>query len=212
MSDDSASPSAPTPREFYAERLPAQFNRMLEDQERAVVEARRVCDEMKAVDATIRVEVRGEGGGTFFLNVAGGRMAAGDAPAHAPLLTLVQDDRAFARVVTEAGDSALGMLGGLSGLAGEMRLTVGRIRNLEGVKGCLRFTVTGGDGFTLLAHFGPEPVPDTPDTTISVDPEGYTELRAGRLDPQTAFMSGRIQVEGDMQLAMQLALAALSPD
>lgn len=202
----------PTPREFYAERLPAQFNRLLESQEQAVAEAQRVLDQMRAVDATIRVEVRGPEGGTFFLNVAGGRMSAGDEPARSPFLTLVQDARAFARVAAEAGDSALGMLGGLSGLTGEMRLTAGRIRNLEGVKGCLRFTVTGDDGFSLLTHFGPEPVPDAPDTTISVDPEGYAELRGGRLDPQTAFMSGRIQVEGDMQLAMQLALAALSPD
>jgi putative sterol carrier protein len=50
------------------------------------------------------------------------------------------------------------------------------------------------------------------DTAIRVDTEAYRELRAGKLDPQEAFLAGKIAVEGDMQKAMQLALAVLSPD
>jgi hypothetical protein len=204
--------SAPTPAEFYRETIPRQFNRLLVEQERAVESAQRVLDAMRGVDATIRVDVRGAGGGSFFLNVAGGQMSAGDAPAHPPFLTLIQDREAFERVAREAGDSALGMLGGLSGLTGEMRLTAGRIRNLAGVQGCIEFSVTGENGFSLRTHFGPGPAPDEPQTRVRVDEQGYRDLREGRLDPQQAFMSGAIAVEGDLQLAMQLALAALSPD
>jgi len=202
----------PTPDEYYSERLPSQFNRMLSDQERAVADAQRVLDGMRAVSASIRVDVAGEGGGTFYLNVVAGHMTAGDAPAHDPFLTLIQDRAGFERLVEEAGDSALGMLGGLSGLAGELKLTAARIQNLAGVSGCLAFTVSGDDGFSLRTHFGPGPVPEEPTTRITVAPEGYAKLRAGELDPQQAFMSGAIKVEGDMQLAMQLALAALTPD
>ena len=106
----------------------------------------------------------------------------------------------------------MGFLGGLSGLAGGMKLTQGRIENLSGVSGCLRFEITGDRGFALLTHFGSAPLPDQPDTSIAVSPEAYQALRSGELDPQDAFMNGQIQVEGDMQLAMQIALAALSPD
>ncbi|HME70283.1 MAG TPA: hypothetical protein VKM54_10505, partial [Myxococcota bacterium] len=66
------------PRSFFTQKMPQDWNRALVEQERAVAEARRVLDGMQAVDATIRVEVRGEAGGTFFLNVAAGRMEAGD--------------------------------------------------------------------------------------------------------------------------------------
>ena len=45
-----------------------------------------------------------------------------------------------------------------------------------------------------------------------VERSAYAELRNGQLNPQDAFLTGRIQVEGDLQLAMQLALAAVAPD
>ena len=88
----------PTPDEYYGERLPSQFNRMLGDQERAVADAQRVLDGMRAVNASIRVDVSGEGGGTFYLNVEAGRMAAGAAPSHDPFLTLIQDRDGFERL------------------------------------------------------------------------------------------------------------------
>jgi len=205
-------PEPPDPRTFYGERIPAQFNRAFEEQAARGEEGRRVYEGMRAVSATIRVQVEGEGGGTFFLNIEQGRMRAGDAPAHEPFLTLLQDRRAYARLTREAGDSALALLGGLSGLAGEMRLTRARIENLRDVDGLVRFEVTGDDGFALRTHFGTSPVPDEAKTTIRVDERAYRDLRSGELDPQSAFMSQQILVEGDMQTAMQLALAAIAPD
>lgn len=207
----------PTAQQYYAEQVPSQFNRLLEEQEQAAAGAdaeyaQRVLKGMRDVTATIRVDVRGEGGGTWFLNIRAGRMASGDAAEQAPFLTMIQDIASYEHLVREAGDSALGMLGGLSGLAGEMKLTRARIDNLTGVGGSLQFTLSGADGFTLLTHFGSDPIPEQPTTTITVDPEGYRKLRAAEIQAHEAFMSGLIQVEGDMQLAMQLALAALSPD
>ncbi len=205
-----------TPQEYYTERVPAQFNRVLAEQESAAAggdaEAARVLDSMKSVNASMRIDVRGEGGGTWFLNVNGGAVTPGESADQPPFLTLMQDRDDFEALVAEAGDSPLNLLGGLSGLSGAMKLTRLRIDNLAGMNGLLQFTLKGEDGFTLLTHFGSEPLPEEPTTKIGVEPEGFRKLRSGEIDPQQAFMDGTIQVEGDMQLAMQLALAALSPD
>jgi hypothetical protein len=204
-----------SPRAFYRERVPTQWNRTLAEQEAAAEgdeAAGRVLEGMRGVDVTLRIEVEGDDGGTFFLNVRRGAMSCDDAPADAPLLTVLQDQRAFESIAAEAGDSALGLLGGLSGLAGDFKLTRSRLDNLRGVSGCLAFEVTGDEGFAFRVHFGGDPVPDAPDTEIRVGPDVYAELREGRLDPQNAFMSGQLDVSGDLQIAMQLALAALSPE
>jgi hypothetical protein len=199
------------PQQFFAERIPAQFNRALDAQAALGEPGKRVYDGMRAVSATIRVDVEGEGGGTWFLNIRAGRMQAEEAPAQPPFLTLIQDRGAFERIARESGDSAMALLGGLSGLANEMKLTRSRVDALSELDGSVLFEVTGEGGFALRTHFGAGP-PGAPVTTIRVDDAAYRELRAGTLDPQSAFMSQRIVVEGDMRVAMQLALAAIAPD
>jgi hypothetical protein len=202
----------PDPRRFFSETIPLQFNATLAAQERLGESGRPLYQAMREVDATLCAIVTGEGGGRFFLNIQDGRMSAGDAPALPPFITILQDRAGFDRLAREAGESALALLGGLSGLGGELRLTRKRIEGFAPLKGALRFAVAGEGGFDLITHFGPGPVPEQPAASITVDEAAYRDLRGGRLDPAEAFMNGRIKVEGDLQLAMQLALAMLSPD
>jgi hypothetical protein len=202
----------PEPRQFYAECVPAQFNRDLEAQRAKGAAGRRLYEDMRAADATLRIEVEGEGGGTFHLNIARGRMCASEEAAHPPFLTLIQDRRAFERLVRETGDSASALLGGLAGLGGEMPLTRRRIERLSGLSGLMQFEVTGDDGFTLRTHFGSDPIPDEANTRVRMDEAAYRDLRSGAIDLQTAFMDLRIAIEGDMELALRVALAAIAPD
>ena len=121
------------PGRFFRETLPGQFNAALEAQAALGEPGRQVYEGMRGVDATLCVEVVGEGGGTFFLNVAQGRMQAGEAAAQPPFLTMRQDRQSFERLVDEAGDSAMALLGGLAGLTGGMHLTRQRVEDLAGL-------------------------------------------------------------------------------
>jgi putative sterol carrier protein len=97
-----------------------------------------------------------------------------------------------------------------------IKLTRARVAQIAAIKGSLLFELVGEGGFRLVAHLGGEPdrsgADSPPATAIRVDAQAYRELRSGALQPQDAFLAGKIQVEGDMQLAMNLALAVLSPD
>jgi putative sterol carrier protein len=207
------------PRDFYERRVPAQWNKTLEAQQQKGAsgeDAARVAAGMAAVDATIRVLVREAGPAAAdvetYLNIAGGQMTAAAEAAHAPFMTLGHDVAAFEVLERESGDSVLGFLGGLAGLDEAMKLTAERMKNLADLAGTLRFALTGEGGFALLVHFGAEEMTEEPRCTLEIAREAYEKLRSGELNPQDAFMGGQINVTGDMQMAMQLALAAMTPD
>jgi putative sterol carrier protein len=127
-------------------------------------------------------------------------------------MTLAHDLDAFEVLERESGDSVLGFLGGLAGLEEALKLTAARMQNLEGLTGTLRFALTGEDGFALLVHFGDGEIAEEPKCGLEVEREAYEKLRTGEINPQEAFMNQQIAVTGDMQMAMQLALAAMTPD
>ncbi len=204
------------PQDFYTRRVPAQWNKTLEAQVAAAAtgseDAQRILEGMQAVEATIRVIVRAEPELRFELNVAAGRMSADTGAAQAPFMTLCHDLDAFEVLERESGDSVLGFLGGLAGLNEAMKLTAGRMENLAGLDGTLHFALTGEGGFALLLHFGPGEVAAEPKCGLAVARAAYDKLRGGEINPQDAFMNQQIEITGDMQMAMQLALAAMTPD
>ena len=200
------------PRRFYTERIPAQFNRALEATRVRDGEDGRVYRGMTAVRGTIEARVASAEGSPFHLNIDAGRMSVGDDNHHEPFVVLMHDVAACEAIERESGDSALGFLGGMAGLKQEIRFTKLRVDNLRLVNGCVRFSLSGPNGFTMVSHFGGGEPAAEPQCVLSVDHAIYTQLRAGEIDAQEAFMSGKVDIEGDMQMAMQLALAVMSPD
>jgi hypothetical protein len=200
------------PRRFYTERVPAQFNRALERTLADEGEDGRLFRGLVSVDETIEVRVEGAADSPFHLNIEAGRMTVGNAPDHEPFAILVHDLAACEAIERESGDSALGFLGGMAGLSQEILFTRQRVDNLRMVNGTVRFSLTGAGGFALVSHFGGGEPAAEPDCELAVDAEIYARLRAGEIDAQEAFMSGKVDIAGDMQMAMQLALAVMSPD
>lgn len=65
----------------------------------------------------------------------------------------------------------------------------------------------GGEGAILLdgkANQVTEDADGAADTTIKVSWEDWQQLASGQMDGMTAFMMGKLKVEGDMSNAMQL--------
>ena len=65
----------------------------------------------------------------------------------------------------------------------------------------------GNDGAILLdgvANQVTEDADGAADTTIKIGWEDWEALSGGQLDAMTAFMQGKLKVEGDMSNAMQL--------
>ena len=64
-----------------------------------------------------------------------------------------------------------------------------------------------GDEGVVLLDGAAEQVSDSDgaaDTTIKTSWEDWQKLAAGELDGMTAFMTGKLKIEGDMSNAMQL--------
>jgi putative sterol carrier protein len=64
----------------------------------------------------------------------------------------------------------------------------------------------GGDGAIMLDGAASQVSEDNgdADTTIKVSWDDWQAMAAGTLDGMTAFMTGKLKVEGDMSNAMQL--------
>lgn len=73
-----------------------------------------------------------------------------------------------------------------------------------GFDGTAKFDITGEGAFMIDsagARAGDEPA----DVTLSADPDTFRQIFEGDLNPTSAFMTGKLSVDGDMGMAMRLA-------
>ena len=60
-------------------------------------------------------------------------------------------------------------------------------------------------GAIVLDGDGARVSDDDADVTLSADADTFEQILSGELNPTGAFMSGKLSVDGDMGIAMQLA-------
>jgi len=65
--------------------------------------------------------------------------------------------------------------------------------------------VVGDEGALRLDENGVSISDDEADCTLTADLETFNGMMSGDVDPTSAFMSGKLAVDGDMSVAMQLA-------
>ncbi|KHA51866.1 SCP2 sterol-binding domain-containing protein [Sulfitobacter geojensis] len=77
---------------------------------------------------------------------------------------------------------------------------------LEGADfdGTAKFDIEG-EGAVMIDGTGARAADEDADVTLSADADTFKEILAGETNPTSAFMTGKLKVDGDMGMAMKLA-------
>ena len=75
--------------------------------------------------------------------------------------------------------------------------------NGNGFDGLAKFEIED-EGAILIDETGARASDDAADVTLSASADTFQEILAGNLDATSAFMTGRLKLDGDMGLAMRL--------
>ena len=81
---------------------------------------------------------------------------------------------------------------------------------IKGLNATYQWKITGDGGGNWFAVIGDGAVEvnagesKDPNVTITVSAGNWLDIVNGNLNPQMAFVSGKVQIEGDMMLAMKL--------
>ena len=81
---------------------------------------------------------------------------------------------------------------------------------VKSLNATIQFNLTGEDGGRWWAVIRDgrvevgEGAVQNANVTIAMDAHDYVDMAVGTLNHQVAFMSGRLQISGDMELAMRL--------
>lgn len=199
-------PPSPIPaREFMEEWLPHAF-----------AEAD-LPPGTRDVRMQLGVVLEGEGGGEWVCHLEAGRMRVEAASRESCGFTIVQPLADWRDALWRGRGGAVGQgaatffrpgtpappgTGGPTGGAPSPR-ALAEMEKLQGVIRMLVEDESAGD-WRVDFKLGPGPLPAEPTTTVRLRAEDAEAMGRGELDPMQAFMSGRMQVEGDMTLVMQM--------
>lgn len=81
---------------------------------------------------------------------------------------------------------------------------------IKGMNATYQWDITGDNGGKWNAKIADgdiavnEGQADDPNLTITVSDENWMSIIDGSLNPQMAFMTGKLKIQGDMSLAMKL--------
>ncbi len=70
--------------------------------------------------------------------------------------------------------------------------------------GTAKFAIEG-EGSVIVDSNGARVSDDPADVTLSANADTFQDIMSGELNPTSAFMTGKLKVDGDMGLAMKLA-------
>ena len=70
--------------------------------------------------------------------------------------------------------------------------------------GTAKFDIEG-EGTVMMDENGARAADEEADVTLSADAETFQSILEGNTNPTSAFMTGKLKIDGDMGMAMKLA-------
>ena len=174
-------------------------------------------DDVRRSDMRLGLCLVGSGGGEWVLEVENGALQVKAASRDDTAFTFVQSVDDWRGALWEGRGGAIGQASaglfrpglrtaaqGPAGMGGAPPPAA--LEQMRSLNGLVRVVVRGGEGgdFAVGFKLGPGAIPAQPTATLSLDAADAAAMERGELDPLAAFMAGRIRVEGDMGLVMQM--------
>lgn len=170
---------------------------------------------LRDVEACFGVCLEGAGGGEWLVDLRAGSLRVDPGTREGASVTVVQSVEDWRGALWEGRGGEVGRQAASlfqPGARADSRIgdlvapAVAALAQVEGLSGLVRVCVLDGDAgdWSLGLLLGAGDVPGEPTTTVSLSAEDVDAMARGDLGPLEAFMGGRIQVQGDVALLMQL--------
>jgi len=155
--------------------------------------------------ATMSIRVTGDDGGEWSCTVNKDGLTIKEGLSEEAEVTVILSTPDFQRAVS----GALPMAGSRAGRKRPSPeeapgLIENALEQLRQVAGQLRYRIEDPAGDFMVDVKFAGPLKDDPDVEVIMSRETAEGIAGGSLNPQTAFMAGQVQIQGDISLLMQL--------
>ena len=163
----------------------------------------------EGLDVKLGIRLEGADGGEWLFHLDRGRVHVRRAARDEAAFSYVQSVEDWRGALWEGRGGAIGQgaarffqPGAAAPAAGQLggAPSPAALVELAKLSGLIRMVVAGegGPSWSVAFKIGPGAIPSLPTTTLTLSEADVAALGRGELDPMTAFMSGRMRVEGDM--------------
>jgi putative sterol carrier protein len=193
-------PKAPadiTPAKFFGEWLPTQVEAFKD----------MIGSLGGETSAAMSFRITGQGGGDWSTLLAGGKVKVEKGLRDDALVTVVMNATNFVEAVTGQLEEVMQPPPGAAANLTPAQAAAKAKENMEAVKsiiGAVGFSIEDDKKpFAAMVKFA-GPLKDAADVTVSMERQTAVAIAKGDTNPQAAFMSGQVKIEGDLSILMML--------
>lgn len=185
-------PEGIKPKEFFEQFVPLQFK---------TITAATPIEGVDGIEFSLQFDIEGPSGGSWGIVVTDGKkMEIKPGGYDKALITMKLSEGDWRDAISGKAGMNLDMNANRGMKPEQARAQFEMLKNLKGVL-VTELTKEDGTIFPVTIIFNKA---DNPTTKIKLKMADYLAMQSGELDGPTAFMQGKLMMEGDMMFAMQL--------